>query len=161
MSNISQLLKQASGLEKQAYEKYASTFMGSTIASLVRGGVGFNQASSMVKRACEVQPQLLGLKNNFLAFEKAAEYVETLELKIEELEKVAEEVYKQRPGKDSEPIHKLAGFGFTTEELDMMSQLPENLLTKVASNTAQPYSMGQGDGISREKTDPLLEFILG
>ncbi len=157
------LLQHAAGLEKQAYAEYVTMFSSSGITTLVKGGVGFDTAAGMIKEACKHDEQLVRLQTNILAFEKAAEYIEAQDEYILDLEKTAAEGPAQASAKveKDSPLSKLASIGFSQEEIEMMSQLPENLITKVASAGSQPWEMGSGTGLAREKTDPLLEFILG
>lgn len=161
MSNIKEQLLKAYDLEKTAYVNYVSSFSSSGISSLVRGGMDFNQASTLVKEACEKDPTAASMQANVMTFEKAAEYISQLESQINGFEQVvgkAEEVIAADP---NNPLTKLASVGFTAEEIEHMSMLPENLLEKVASNNGQAWEMGSAVGVPREKTDPLLEFILG
>lgn len=157
MSKTVELLKQAASMEKKAYTEYVTSFTSAGIATLVKGGVSFEKAAELIKAACEQDSKALQLSTGHVAFEKAAEYIEQLEVKVGDLEKSAE---KAEEVKESEPMNKLASIGFTKEELEMMAQLPENLMTKVASAATEPWNMGSGAGVPREKTDALLEFIL-
>lgn len=161
MSNIKEQLLTAYNLEKAAYVNYVTSFSGAGISALVRGGLDFEKASQLVKEACEKDLTASSLKANVLAFEKTAEYIEELESKISELEKVAEHAEEVIAADPNNPLSKLAAAGFTEEEIEYMNTLPDTILEKVASNNAQPWEMGSGVGIPREKTDPLLEFILG
>lgn len=163
MNQTVALLNKAAELEKKAYTDYVTSFSSSSIAALVKGGVPFEKAASLVQEACEADSKLHGLMANIVAFEKAAECIEEQSARIEELEKIAEETHERVEASLDEhnPLNKLASVGFTKEEIEMMSQLPENLITKVASAGSQPWEMGGGVGIPREKTDPLLEFIIG
>lgn len=159
--NTIELLKKASGLEKKAYTEFVSNFTQSGIVSLVKGGVAFEKAAQMMREACEANGTVQGLALNATAFEKAAEYIEELETKIGELSKEAEEAKVEIQALDeSNPLNKLASAGFTKEEISMISQLPENLIEKVATTNSSPWDMGEAAGISREKTDPMLEFLL-
>lgn len=159
--NTIELLRNASEMEKKAYTEYVTTFTSAGITALVQGGLAFEKAASLIKEACEKDSTLLSLQANILAFEKSAEYIEELETKIETLEKTAQETNIEVAKLDEKnPMSKLAALGFTEDEIRIMSELPENVLTKVANNSSQPYEMGGGVGIPREKTDPLLEFIL-
>lgn len=160
--NTIELLKQASQLEKKAYADYVANFTKSGIVTLVKGGVAFEKAAEMMRQACEGDSKLTSLKTNAVAFEKAAEYISELETRVVELEKVAEEAAVEVQKLDeTNPLSKLASFGmFSEEELDMMAQLPTNLVEKVASVNSKPYEMGGAVGVPREKTDPLLEFLL-
>lgn len=160
--NTIELLKQASTLEKKAYADYVANFTKSGIVTLVKGGVSFEKAAGMIKQACEKDSKLKSLQTNAVAFEKAAEYISELETKVAELEKVAgDAIVEVQKMDESNPMNKLASFGmFSEEELAMMSHLPNDTLEKVASVNSRPYEMGGAVGIPREKTDPLLEFLL-
>lgn len=162
MNQTVTLLNKAAELEKKAYTDYVTSFSSSSIAALVKGGVAFEKAASLVQEACESDSKLHSLMANIVAFEKAAEYIEEQDARIAELEKIASEVKSvEEIIAEDTSFNKLASAGFTKEEIEMMAQLPENLLTKVASAGSQPWEMGGGVGIPREKTDPLLEFIIG
>lgn len=159
--NTIELLKQASGLEKKAYADYVANFTKAGIVALVQGGVAFEKAAGMMKEACEKDTSLAARSLNAQAFEKAAEHIEQLEARLAELEKVAgEAIVEAKKNDEKDPLHKLASIGFTDEEIAMMSQLPHNLVEKVASSNSRPHEMGGAVGMSREKTDPLLEFLL-
>mgnify|MGYP000994359354 FL=1 len=157
--NTIELLRTASEMEKKAFVEYATNFTSAGITALVKGGVPFEQASNIVKQACERDPVIQSLNANIQAFEKSAEYIAELEAQVGSLEKVAEETNLTVATLDTNnPMSKLAALGFSPDEIRLMSELPENLLTKVASANA-PYEMGGGVGIPREKTDPLLEWL--
>jgi hypothetical protein len=160
MSKIIELLEKAASLEKKAYYDYVKSFSSSSIASLVKSGVSFDKASSLVKEACESNPRVKALSTSVLTFEKMAEYIKETETKLDELEKIAEKVEIEEKIESSEPLNKLAKIGFTQEEIEKISELPENLISKVASVGSKPWELGSGVGIPREKTDPLLEFLL-
>lgn len=162
MSQIVELLQSAAEIEKQAYYNYVKAFASSGISTLVKGGVGFEKAAKLMQETCQSDKKIKGLGTNFVAFEKAAEYVIELETKVSELEKIAATFVTKEEIETSKPLSKLASIGFTQEEIEYMSSLPENLIEKVASSTdgSKPWEMGGGAGLAREKTDPLLEFIL-
>lgn len=157
MNNTTQLIQRAADMEKKAYLEYVTSFTSSGILGLVKGGVDFDSASGIVKEACDSNPTLTGIKTNIEVFEKTADYIRELETKIEDFEKAAALVpVLEKLG----PMSKLASAGFSEEEINMISQLPENLMTKVANVGSQPWDMGGATGIPREKTDPMLEFLL-
>lgn len=160
--NILELLNKAAELEKKAYADYVTNFTQAGIVALVKGGVVFEKAAEMMKQACEREELLARLQTNAIAFEKAAEYIGELETKVSGLEKVAQEqAVEIKTLDEKDPMHKLAASGFfSDEELDMMAQMPRQLVEKVASVGAQPDGMGSAVGVPREKTDPLLEFLL-
>lgn len=162
MTNTVQLLKQASDMEAKSYASYVTSFTSSGIARLVTGGISFEKAASLMREACETDSTLSAIKANIVAFEKSAEYITELESKVLDLEKSASEIKptNKKPDADN-PMSKLASAGFSAEEIEMISQLPENLMTKVANVGSQPWEMGGGAGMAREKTDPMLEFLLG
>lgn len=164
-NNVSQLLKKASELESAAYKEYVTNYTTTGIVALVQGGVPFEKAASMIEDTCGTNPVIGGLKTNILAFEKAAEYIVELETKVGDLEKAAAASVQTTPAvpakvKANDPLNKLASIGFSEEEISMISQLPENLMNKVASVGSQPWDMGEAVGMAHEKTDPLLEFLL-
>jgi hypothetical protein len=160
--NTLELLKQASELEKKAYADFVTNFTQAGIVSLVKGGVAFEKAAEMMKQACESNKTLTGFQTNALAFEKAAEYIGELEGQVAELTKVAGEAVETAQKLDeSNPLNKLASIGFSDEEIAMMAQLPHNLIEKVATTNSSPWEMGGAVGVAREKTDALLEFLLG
>lgn len=161
MTTIVEQLTNAATLEKKAYFEYVKSFSSAGITALAKGGVPIDEASSLIKVACQNDSRASALKNSSLIFEKAAEHVTTLEAELAEFKKFAEDVETDRKIDESTPMSKLATLGFTKEELTYMNSLPENLVTKVASIGSQPWEMGGGVGVPREKTDPLLEFILG
>jgi hypothetical protein len=160
--NTTELLKQASALEKKACTDFVSNFTQSGIVSLVQGGVEFDKAAQLMKEACENHATTKSLQLNVVAFEKAAEYIEELEAKLSAVEKVAEEAQVEVQKLDEKnPLNKLASIGFTEAEIAMIAQLPENLIEKVAVANSTPWEMGGAVGMAREKTDPLLEFLIG
>lgn len=160
--NTLELLKRASDMEKKAYADYVTNFTQAGIVSLVKGGVQFEKAAEMMRQACEGDATASRLQAGAVAFEKVAEYVAELEGKVSELEKIAgEAVLEAKTLDENDPLHKLASAGFTQEEIAMMAQMPNDLIEKVASVNSRPEGMGSAVGFAREKTDPLLEFILG
>lgn len=160
MTKLVEQLSQAAELEKKAYFEYVKSFSSSGIATLVKGGVSLEKAASLVKEACQKDAKAIRLSEASNLFEKVAEHVAELEAKLEELEKFAEKVEEEKTIEESTPLNKLASIGFTKEELAYMNSLPDNLVEKVASIGNKPWEMGVGVGVAREKTDPLLEFIL-
>jgi len=104
--------------------------------------------------------QLLHLADTL---EKVAEYIDTLETEISEKDEQIEKAASVQPEtKAKNDLHeKLASIGFTDEEIEMMDQLPDTMVTKMASAAEQPWGLGQGAGPAREKTDPFLEFLVG
>jgi hypothetical protein len=161
MTTIVEQLTSAAELEKKAYFEYVKSYSSAGIAALAKGGLSLEKAATIIKEACQKDSKALNLKTTSLIFEKAAQHISHLETELGELKKVAEEVEKDKKIEESQPMNKLASLGFSKEELAYMASLPENLVTKVASIGTKPWEMGGGVGMAREKTDPLLEFILG
>lgn len=93
-----------------------------------------------------------------LVLEKTAAYVESLEALVDELQ--AKINTSPETEKQAEIHKKLGSIGFTEEEIEALSNVPEDLLNKVASVSSEPWELGKGVGFAREKTDPLLEWIL-
>lgn len=158
MSQIVELLNKSSQLEKVAYSEYVKSLTASAISSLTQSGYEFEKAASIVRSACEGADEIVNRSLNYQIFEKAAQYISELEVKVDELEKVAYQVEVSEDKK--EPLNKLAGMGFSEEEMEALSHVDSNLLTKVANVVSSPVSMGGGSGFAREKTDPLLEFLV-
>ena len=158
--NIVEQLSSAAGMEKKAYFDYVKAYSSSAIAALVKGRVSLEKAASLVKETINSDSRANSLKTNCAVLEKAAEYVASLETKVSELEKFAQATDQEKKIEESTPMSKLANIGFSKEELTYMASLPENLVEKVASIGSKPWEMGSGAGFAREKTDPLLEFIL-
>lgn len=161
MSQVVEQLTKIASQEKKAYYDYVKAFSSAGIAALVRGGVEFEKAAGIVKEACGKDLKISQLADTVQVFEKTASYVLDLENQVSSLEKIAGKLETEAKIEHSDPLSKLASVGFTQEELEHMSHLPENLIEKVASQGSQPWEMGAGVGFQREKTDALLEFILG
>lgn len=159
MSQINELLQKKVELEKVAFASYVKGLTTSTITTLVNQGLPFEKAASYAKEVCNTNTVITARSNEINFIEKLASYVSALEQNVEELEKTANEV-KAIPEPRGEPglVEKLASMGFTKEDLDSMSP---DLVEKVASVTATPWTMGAGTGAAREKTDAMLEFLLG
>lgn len=160
MSNIVELLKKNSDLEKQAYSEYVKHATSGGIAVLVSKGLPFEKAASLVKQACAESEELRAKEESFTLLEKAAEYLAELESKVFSLTKQAENASDVEIKKA--PLEKLSSLGFTQEELDALRKVDSGtgLLDKVANVHSTPWGMGKAAGVVREKTDPLLEFIL-
>ena len=97
----------------------------------------------------------------FLAdvLEKTAAYIDQLETQLEEKQaKINETVVEKQAG----VVDQLSKIGFTKEEIQAISALPEATMTKVAGmvKEAEPWEIGHGVGVKREKTDPFLEWLL-
>jgi uncharacterized protein YoxC len=149
-------------LEKKAFEETVKSLTGTAIAELVRAGIPFEKAASVVKEASEQADEFTERKRRIMVLSKVAEYVEEVEEKVSKLEKVAEQVRVQEetPSEVKESIEKLASVGFTEEEIEHMKVINQGLIEKMAKAATAPASMGGRVGVPREKTDALLEFLL-
>lgn len=90
--------------------------------------------------------------------EKAAEYIEGLEAQLEQLQ--AKINSSPENEKQAEIHKKLASIGFSPDEIKALDNVPDSVLDKVANVSSEPWELGRGVGMAREKTDPLLEFLL-
>jgi len=159
--NTLELLVQVAELEKKAYTEYITDMTTTGITTLVQNGIDFEKAASLMREACEQDVKIASMRANIVAFEKSAERIVELEGMVDTLEKAAGETELTVAQLDqNNPMSKFASIGFTPEEIRMLSELPQDVLTKVANASSQPNEMGGGVGIPREKTDPLLEFLL-
>ena len=159
MSEINELLQKKVELEKVAFASYVKGLTSTTITTLVNQGIGFDKAASYAKEVCDANEGVTTKANSIDFIEKLAGYVTALEQNIEELEKTASEVKAMPESKgEANLVEKLASMGFTSEDIDGMSP---SLVEKVAAVTATPWTMGAGAGAAREKTDAMLEFLLG
>ena len=158
MSRIVELLKEVAEMEKKAYSQTITSFSANSIAALAKSGVPFEKAASLVAEACETNEEFTRKATQYLLLEKVAEYLEQLDTEKEELSKVAE---AHAVSDQADQIDKLASLGFSKEEISAMRQVDAGIIEKVASVAAAPVEMGAGVGMPREKTDPLLEFLLG
>lgn len=159
MSTIVDLLRKNSELEKAAYSEYVKSSTASSINLLVNKGMAFEKAASLVKEACSESEELQEKVNSFLLLEKLATHIEGLESELSGLKKQAQD--EVDAGVIKEPMDKLANMGFTEEDLKSLREVDPVLLEKMASISSAPWEMGKAAGVAREKTDPLLEFILG
>lgn len=172
-----QMLKQAGMDETTARTEVAQKLMEKEATSaLVATGIDYDQALQLVKVAGVKIQDLTEFKPEASAEEDLAEFlcksaseVEALEAKASQvdtlLEKVAEleqlladtPVYQEV----SEPVTKMAQSGnFTNEDLQALMSLPSETLSKVASVSEKPWSMGKSAGLSTESLDPLASWIL-
>lgn len=151
MSNVVDLLlKQAETIRASDLE----TTIRSSVSELMASGMEFEKAASLVEKEVE------SIQDSFIAqlLEKTAGYVDGLESKVAELQAKIDERTEVSP--ETADLHiKLASAGFSEEEIRLMDQAP-SLLNKVASVAQEPWELGQGSGMQREKTDPLLEWII-
>lgn len=171
------LLKQAGLSEEDARVAVAQdAFEKQACFEMTHKGIDAEEASKLVKAAKVDIRGLPGItqetEEEMLAsiLEKAASYIEKQAAYIDMLEQAASEVHTEvveriveveKPAM-SESMTKLASIGaFTFEDLEALQSMSENVLTKVASAIEEPWELGKAAGVSRPKTDPLLEFILG
>lgn len=161
MSEITVLLTKSAELEKQAYYNYIKSFSSAGISALVKGGMKFDTAAGYVKAAAMKDVTITRMGEKVQVLEKTAEYITSLEVRVEGLEKIAAEHAVTEKVTDSEPLSKLATLGFSKDEVEQIASLPEDLIQKMASVGSKPWELGAGTGMQRDKTDPLLEFILG
>lgn len=171
------LLKEAGMQEEEARLTVAQDVMEKqAFSDLTYRGVDAEEAAKLVKAAKINVRDLPGMaqetEEEMIAsvLEKAAAYIEKQAAYIEALESqpvhetVVEKVVEVEVEKAtmSDSMTKLASVGaFTYEDLAALESVPEEVLTKVASAMEEPWDLGRAAGISRPKTDPLLEFILG
>lgn len=168
-------LKQAGFSEEDARYQVAQHVMEKEAASvLTMKGVDAEEAVKMVKAANVNLREITSFSvvpeaNPAVELlQKAAEYVEAMEAKLEvlqdQLEKAAAEieVLKTPAVQVPEQITKIASSGaFTSEDLENLKKMGSDTLTKVAAAIEEPWSMGAGVGFARTKTDPLLDFLVG
>lgn len=171
------ILKQAGMSEEEArYSVAQETMEKKAFSELTYRGIDAEEAVKLVKAANINVRDLTGVEletdEERLAsiLEKAAAFIEKQEAYIEELEKAASEVrvvekiveVQVEAPEMSESLSKVAGVGaFTFEDLEALRNLPEETMSKVASAMEEPWELGKAAGVARQKTDPLLEFILG
>lgn len=173
------ILKQAGVSEEDARLVVAQdTMEKQAFSELTYRGVDAEEAAKLVKAANINVKELPGMsletEEERLAeiLEKAASFIEQQAAYIEQLEKAASEVKStetivervvevEKP-ELSEPMAKMASVGaFTFEDLEALKGMPEETLVKVANAMEEPWELGKAAGVARQKTDPLLEFILG
>ena len=163
MSEQLELVKRSLELEKQAYFDYVSAYSSSGITSLVRGGMEFEKAASIVEEAVQKDATAIDIRNRADVLEKVASHVLGLEARISELEKEAKEAGEAEVRKNDPVFEKLASLGFSAEEIEAMSEsLPDSLIEKVASTTATdnaPWGLGAGTGRAIEEMDPMVRFL--
>lgn len=164
-------LKQAGFSEEDARFSVAQHIMEKEATSaLTSAGVDIEQAVAMVKAAgvnlkelVSYEPEIEPQHPSVELLKQAAHYIEALESEAqhlkEELEKAAEaNSYKEIDL--PEQITKAAGVGaFTKEDLMELQKMDPGVLTKLASAMDEPWSMGAGAGVSRGKSDPLVDWL--
>lgn len=171
-------LKQAGYSEQEARLQVAQHVMEKEAASaLTMKGIDHEDAVKLVKAANLNLAELTSftlpgeeINPTVELLQKAAEYVEALEAQIAglqlDIEKQAsvhqaELQHIEAVAHMPEQITKIASAAqFTQEDLEELQRVSPELLTKMASAIEEPWGMGNGVGVARPKTDPLLEFML-
>jgi hypothetical protein len=152
---------------QQVFEKQACE-------ELTHSGIDMVEATKMVKAAnIDVHSlESLDLTTNeerlANTLEKAAEYVVTLEARVNSLEEqLADQIEKTAQAveasseQDSDVLSNLASVGaLTMEDVAALREVPEETLVKIARAVEQPWDIGHATGVERPQTDALLEFIL-
>jgi hypothetical protein len=171
------LLKKAGMNEIIARQEVAQKLMEKEAANyLTSSGIDYDVALEMVKVAgvkikdlaeFKIEPTPEEVLSERL--EKAASLAQELEVKAADydflLEKVAqlEAQLADKPEIEtvSEPMQKFAKSGaFTNEDLAALKSLSTETLTKVASLSDQPWSLGKSVGQDVSSLDPLAAFCL-
>lgn len=170
-------LKQAGYSDKEARYQVAQHIMEKEAASaLAMKGIDHEDAVKLVKAANLNLAELTSFSlpeetsPTVELLQKAAEYIDALEAQIEglklDIEKQASVHQSQLNHIEAvshmpEQLNKIASAAqFTQEDLAELQRVSPELLTKVASAIEEPWGMGNGVGVARPKTDPLLEFML-
>lgn len=103
--------------------------------------------------AFDIKPE--ELDNLAEIFEKAAEYIEELQAKIQEKEEAEHRL------QNSEHLDKLAGLGFSEDELKNLSTETLDKLTKMAGSAEPAWEIGAAYGVAAEDSlDPFTQFLL-
>ena len=159
MSKISEQLLKYAQEEKQAHEEYIRDFAASTMAHLINGGVDKEKASLLAKEACLKDENLVKSISRANILEKTAQYIVALE---EENVKLAAQVETDKEKEPELPaaLKKFAEWGYSKEEIEALSGMPDKVLEKMANNFGRPDEMGRPSGVPGRSSDPLLDFIL-
>jgi hypothetical protein len=162
-------LKQAGFSESDARINVAQHVMEKEAASvLVQSGVDIEQAVAMVKAAginlkelTTFSPEKESAHPSIEWLNKAASYIEALELQVSDLQSDMEKAAGMEEIVMPASIAKAASAGaFTNEDLAELHRMNPDTLTKIASALDEPWGMGSGTGIAYKKADPMLDFIL-
>lgn len=174
MSEISDLL----WLKAQEMEKAASdtssewqTVKSAAISSLEAKGVDHAEAEGLLEKLAErAYPNLAAdaeKATELLAtgklFEKVAQYVSELEVKLSIKEDEIEGLHKAANIATKAPsVNALSGTGaFTSEDLETLSHLSDSTLSKVAGLADQtPWNLGGPSERVSGGQDALAEFLL-
>ncbi len=167
------LLKQAGYSDVDARIAVAQNEMEKVAANelVTYSGIDIEQAVALVKAAGINLKDMKGFEVSapevdptIELLQKAAQYIESLEAEIEgkneEIEKAASDAAIQEI-KLPEQFNKAASAGaFTFEDSEQLKGLEPETLQKIATVMDTPWEMGHGVGMVREKTDPVLEWLL-
>ena len=174
MSEISDLLwLKSQELEKAAADtsKEWQMIKSAAISSLEARGVSNADAEGLLEKLAERaypnleedQAKASSLLADSELFQKAAEYVSELEVKLSTKEEEIEGMHKAASAAVKAPsVDTLSGTGaFTSEDLDTLSQLNDSTLSKVASMADQtPWNLGGPSDRVSGGQDALAEFLL-
>jgi len=105
------------------------------------------------------------LRLNAEILEKTASYISEIETKLSnseaEVTKLTKEANQRtRDDEVAEPLSKLAGAGYTEEELQELGLMSKDVLEKLAHQAEQPASMGSSHGQALSAMDPLTKFLV-
>lgn len=166
-------LKSAGFQENEAQLMVAQHVMEKEAASaLVQSGINLDEAVKMVKAAGINLKELTSFTieapeadPTVALLLKAAAEIESLEEQLTMTQDEREELQKAASAPEvvlPESIARARESGaFSYADLQELQSLSPELLTKVASVVDQPWEMGSGVGMKHEKSDPILDFILG
>lgn len=174
MSEISDLLwLKAQELEKAASDTSNEWQMvkSAAIQALEARGVDITEATGLLEKLAErAYPNLkadtekaAGLLANSKLFEKAAQYVSELEVKLSTKEEEIVGLHKAASAAVKAPsVDALSGTGaFTSEDLETLSHLDHSTLIKVAGMADQtPWNLGGPSERMSGGQDALAEFLL-
>lgn len=174
MSEISDLLwLKAQELEKAASDTSKGWQMvkSAAITSLEAKGVDRTEAEGLLEKLAErAYPNLAsdtekasGLLADSKLFEKVAQYVSELEVKLSIKEEEIEGLQKAAHVATKAPsVNALSGTGaFTSEDLETLSHLDDSTLSKVAGLADRtPWNLGGPSERVSGGQDALAEFLL-
>lgn len=173
MSEISDLLwLKAQELQKAASDKSAEWQMikSAAVSSLESSGVDASDATALLEKLAErVMPNLkedMAKADQTAAlgklFEKTAQYVSELEVKLSTKEEEIEGLHKAASRAVNAPsVDALSGTGaFTSEDLETLSRLDSDTLSKVAGMADKtPWNLGEPSNRVSGGQDALTEFL--
>lgn len=173
MSEITDLLvSQAQSLYKKADAPAAEANMVklATVSALIEGGVDTEEAESLVDslitRACPDLQSTIEKSAQFRTIatilEKAASYIDELELKLEDSKASIIAMEKSAEAEIKAPsVSALEDTGmFTNEDLEALRALERDTLSKVASHIrSSPHNMGGPSNRMRADIDAFTQFL--